>query len=328
MNDFLSLRTLPRDQVQNLVNLARELKANPINDTLRGKVVGLLFMNPSLRTLASFQAGIGQMGGTSVVIQPGTGTWTLETRDGIVMDGPEVEHIREAIPVLASYCDILGIRSFANQINLDEDLADHLMHKFADLSSKPLINMESASDHPCQALADWQTLDELDIPADGNFVLSWAWHPKPLPYAVPRAALTMAALRGMNITIHSPKSHPLPDELVAEAKALGAKSIRNTHTANESLENAHVLYCKSWVAPQNYGDPEAEMRLRKNLREWCVAESWFETAWSDAKFMHCLPVRRNVKVADEILDGPRSVVIHQAENRLHAQKAILTNLIN
>ncbi|ARU41952.1 hypothetical protein CCB80_12720 [Armatimonadetes bacterium Uphvl-Ar1] len=328
MNDFLSLRNLPRDQIQSLVNLARELKANPINDTLKGKVIGLLFMNPSLRTLASFQSGIGQMGGTSVVIQPGTGTWTLETRDGVVMDGSEVEHISEAIPVLASYCDILGIRSFANQINLKEDLADGLMHKFADLSPKPLINMESASDHPCQALADWQTLDELNIPSDGNFVLSWAWHPKPLSYAVPRAALSMASLRGMNITIHSPKSHPIPDELIAEAKTLGAKSIRHTHTPAESLKNADVLYCKSWVAPQNYGNPEAEMLLRKDLRNWCVAESWFQTAEPDAKFMHCLPVRRNVKVADEILDGPRSVVIHQAENRLHAQKAILTNLIN
>lgn len=328
MNDFLSLRNLPRDQIQSLVNLARELKANPINDTLKGKVIGLLFMNPSLRTLASFQSGIGQMGGTSVVIQPGTGTWTLETRDGVVMDGSEVEHIREAIPVLASYCDILGIRSFADQLNLKEDLADGLMYKFADLSPKPLINMESASDHPCQALADWQTLDELDIPADGNFVLSWAWHPKPLPYAVPRAALSMASLRGMNITIHSPKSHPIPDELIVEAKTLGAKSIRHTHTADESLENAHVLYCKSWVAPQNYGNPEAEMLLRKDLRNWCVAESWFKSAEPNAKFMHCLPVRRNVKVADEILDGSRSVVIHQAENRLHAQKAILTNLIN
>lgn len=328
MNDFLTLRTLSRNQIQNLVNLARELKANPINDTLKSKVIGLLFMNPSLRTLASFQAGIGQMGGTSVVIQPGTGTWTLETRDGGVMDGPEVEHIREAIPVLASYCDILGIRSFADQINLADDLADDLMHKFADLCPKPLINMESASDHPCQALADWQTLDELNIPSDGNFVLSWAWHPKPLPYAVPRAALSMASLRGMNITIHSPKSHPLPDELIAEAKTLGAKSIRHTHTPADSLKNAHVLYCKSWVAPQNYGNPEAETLLRKDLREWCVAESWFQTAEPDAKFMHCLPVRRNVKVADEILDGPRSVVIHQAENRLHSQKAILTNLIN
>jgi N-acetylornithine carbamoyltransferase len=327
MNDFLSLRTIKPDQIQQLVDLAKEIKANPINDTLKGKVIGLLFMNPSLRTLASFQAGIGQMGGTSVVIQPGAGTWTLETRDGIVMDGPEVEHVREAIPVLASYCDILGIRSFANQTNLSEDLADGLMHKFANLSPKPLINMESASDHPCQALADWLTLDELNIPKTGNFVLSWAWHPKPLPYAVPRAALSMAALRGMNITIHCPETHKLPEELYEEAQTLGASSVRYSHNPAEALQDAQVLYCKSWVAPQNYGNPEAEMESRKDLRDWCVREDWFKTADPDAKFMHCLPVRRNVKVADEILDGPRSVVIQQAENRLHAQKAILQTLI-
>ncbi len=327
MNDFLTLRTLKPSAIQELVDVAKELKANPINDVLKGKVIGLLFMNPSLRTLASFQAGIGQMGGTSVVIQPGTGTWTLETRDGVIMDGTEVEHIREAIPVLASYCDILGIRSFANQTNLAEDLADGLMHKFADLSPKPLINMESASDHPCQALADWLTLDELNVPTNGNFVLSWAWHPKPLPYAVPRAALSMAALRGMNITIHCPETHKLPEELYQEAQKLGANSLRYSHNPTEALENAQVLYCKSWVSPQNYGNPDAEAESRKDLREWCVREDWFKTADHDAKFMHCLPVRRNVKVADEILDGPRSVVIQQAENRLHAQKAILQSLI-
>ena len=327
MNDFLSLRTLTRAQIQELVDLAKYLKKHPIGNALDRKVIGLLFMNPSLRTLASFQAAIGQQGGTSVVIQPGAGTWTLETRDGVTMDGTEVEHVREAIPVLASYCDVLGIRSFANQTNLQEDLSDGLMHKFADLSPKPLINMESASDHPCQALADWLTLDELNVPSDGNFVLSWAWHPKPLPYAVPRAALSMAALRGMNITIHCPESHHLPTELTEEANQLGAKSLRYSHTHPEALENAHVLYCKSWVAPQNYGNPEAEMESRANLRDWCVAEPWFKTAQPDAKFMHCLPVRRNVKVRDEILDGPRSVVIQQAENRLHAQKAILQSLI-
>ncbi|MFM9872829.1 MAG: N-acetylornithine carbamoyltransferase [Fimbriimonadaceae bacterium] len=327
MHDFLTLRTLKPSQIQELVNLAKDLKANPINDSLKGKVIGLLFMNPSLRTLASFQAGIGQMGGTSVVIQPGTGTWTLETRDGVVMDGPEVEHIREAIPVLASYCDILGIRSFANQTSLQEDLADGLMHKFAELSPKPLINMESASDHPCQALADWLTLDELNIPQHGNFVLSWAWHPKPLPYAVPRAALSMASLRGMNITIHCPESHQLPIELYQEAEQLGASSLRYSHNSADALENAQVLYCKSWVAPQNYGNPEAEQKSRQDLRDWCVRKDWFKTADPDAKFMHCLPVRRNVKVADEILDGSRSVVIQQAENRLHAQKAILQTLI-
>lgn len=321
MQDFLSLKSLSRDEISGLLDLAKSLKRDPIGSRLAGKVVGLLFMNPSLRTLASFQAAIGQQGGTSVVIQPGAGTWTLETRDGVVMDGAEVEHIREAVPVLASYCDILGVRSFASQQDLESDLADELMAKFADLSPKPLINMESAVDHPCQALADWMTLDELGIPSGGKFVLSWAWHPKPLPYAVPNAALSMAAIRGMEVVIHCPESHRLPAALTD-----GFENVAYSQDRPVALQGAHVLYCKSWGAPQFYGDPNAEMDSRAGLRDWCVAEDWFETARPGAKFMHCLPVRRNVKVADHVLDGPRSVVIQQAENRLHAQKAVLCSV--
>ncbi|MCE9559792.1 MAG: acetylornithine carbamoyltransferase, partial [Armatimonadetes bacterium] len=220
MMDFLSLSNFSSAEIQALLKLAQELEKNPVNDALYRKVIGLVFMNPSLRTLASFQAGIGQMGGTAVVIQPGAGSWQLEHRDGIRMDGDAQEHTREAIPVLASYCDILGIRSFAGQKDLEVDLADGLMAQFADLSPKPLINMESASDHPCQALADWKTLDDLYIPDDGNFVLSWAWHPKPLPYAVPNAALMMAAQRGMNITVLRPEGYDLPQTMIDRANAL------------------------------------------------------------------------------------------------------------
>lgn len=327
MSSFLSLRDFSKAQVQQLVRLAGELKQNPIGERLHRKVVGLLFMNPSLRTLASFQAAIGQQGGTSVVIQPGAGSWPLEFADGAVMDGAAVEHIREAIPVLASYCDILGIRSFADQADLSADLADERMRRLNDLSPRPVINLESASDHPCQALADWMTLDENQVPDDGNFVLSWAWHPKPLPYAVPRAVLTMAAQRGMNVTVLSPQGFELPETLIAEANQLGATSVRVSNNRAEALEFAHVLYCKSWCSSQHYGDPAADAALREGLRDWCVRESWFETAHADARFMHCLPVRRNVKVADEVLDDRRSVVIQQAENRLHAQKSVMISQI-
>ncbi len=327
MKHFISLSALDRAEVQSLVDLGRELKRAPIGDRLAGKVVGLLFMNPSLRTLASFQSAIGQQGGTSVVIQPGSGSWTLETRDHTVMDGEAVEHIREAIPVLASYCDILGIRSFADQANLEEDLSDALMKRMVELSPKPVINMESASDHPCQALADWLTLDELEVPADGNFVLSWAYHPKALPFAVPNAALSMALQRGMNVTVVCPRGYDLPESLVENARTLGPGSFRQVHDVHEGYASAHVVYAKSWCAPRNYGRPHAESAFRAELRDWCIGENWFETANPDAKFMHCLPVRRNVKVRDEILDGPRSIVLQQAENRLHAQKAVMLSLV-
>lgn len=327
MKNFLSLTELRREDILALLAVAKQLKSEPINDALRNKVVGLLFMNPSLRTLASFQAGVAQMGGNSVVIQPGAGTWSLETRDGATMDGAAVEHVREAIPVLASYCDILGIRSFADQLSLAEDLQDQKMKQFARLCPKPLINMESASDHPCQALADWMTLDELEIPTDGKFVLSWAYHPKPLPYAVPAAALRMAAMRGMEVVVHAPEGYNLPPEIIQQARLLGAKSVTETSNRGYAMENSHVLYCKSWGKPELYGNPEPELEARAPFREdWCVQESWFAPAKANAKFAHCLPVRRNVKVADEVLDGPRSVVLQQAENRLHAQKSVLMEL--
>jgi N-acetylornithine carbamoyltransferase len=315
MTKFLSLSNVSSGEVDQLLALARSLEKEPINDSLKGKVIGLLFMNPSLRTLASFQAGTAQLGGSAVVIQPGAGSWQLETSDGVVMDGAAVEHVREAIPVLASYCDLLGVRRFAEAKDLQTDLADEVMQKMSELCPKPFINMESASDHPCQALADWKTLDDYDIPrAGGKFVLSWAYHPKPLPYAVPLAAVTMALKRGMDVTVLRPDRYDLPVSLTG---------VKYTSDRDAAMDGAHVLYCKSWARPENYGGVED----REHLRDWCVRESWFAAARSDAKFMHCLPVRRNVKVADEVLDGPRSVVLRQAENRLHAQKALLMKMI-
>lgn len=261
------------------------------------------------------------------MIQPGTGSWSLETRDGAVMDSEAAEHVREAVPVLAQYCDLLGIRSFADQKDIQTDLDDGKMSQMAGLSPKPVINMESASDHPCQALADWMTLDELDISTDAKFVLSWAWHPKPLPYAVPRAALAMAAQRGMHVMVQCPVGYDLPQPLLDQAKSLGAASVRTSHQIQEGMEGASVLYCKSWCSTEFYGQPDLESDKRKDLRDWCVKESWFRSAKQDASFMHCLPVRRNVKVADEILDGPRSVVVQQAGNRLHAQKSVMVSMV-
>jgi N-acetylornithine carbamoyltransferase len=328
---FLDLDDLTDDRLQAVLRRAAALERAPITDDLRGKTIGLLFMNPSLRTLASMQAGAQQLGGSTFVITPGQGSWTLETRDGVVMDGDAVEHVREAIPVLAQYADALGVRCFAKGKDLDEDLADGLIRQMADLCPKPFINLESALAHPCQALADWKTLEDLDIPRQGGrFVLSWAYHPKALALAVPTAALTMAARRGMDVTVLHPEGYDLPDPVLGKARALAASSggsVTVSHDRRQALDGAHVVYCKSWGAPQHYGRPDDEAVLRRELRDWCVQESWFGPARPDARFMHCLPVRRNVKVADEVLDGPRSVVVQQAGNRLHAQKALMIELL-
>ena len=197
MKRFVDLAEVGREQVLELLTLALRLERHPEPRALAGKVLGLLFMNPSLRTLASFQAGMARLGGASFVITPGVGTWQLETRDGVVMNGAAAEHIREGLPTLASYCDVMGIRAFAEGKDLATDLAETRFKAMAALVARPLINLESAMNHPCQALADWKTLDELALPPRARFVLSWVSHPKALPLAVPAATVQMAALRGM-----------------------------------------------------------------------------------------------------------------------------------
>jgi len=248
-----------------------------------------------------------------------------------VMDGAAAEHVREAIPVLAGYADALGIRAFAGGQDLAADLADAEFRAMAAVCPVPLINLESAIDHPCQALGDWKTLDELGVPAaGGRFVLSWAWHPKALPLAVPAAVAHMAALRGMELTVLSPEGFELPPEVMERARraaALAGGTVRETADRREALAGARVLYAKSWGSPRHYGDPAAEAELRAGLRDWCVDETWFAAAERTCRFMHCLPVRRGVVVRDEVLDGPRSVVVRQAHNRMWAQMAVLHRLL-
>ena len=329
MTQYIDLLDFSPTVIRDLVKLAGELQDRKDLVHLKHQVVGLLFMNPSLRTLVSMQTAVAHLGGTSVVIQPGQGSWKLELRDGAVMDGDAVEHIREAMPVLAEYVDLLGVRCFAEGKNLADDLADRPIRTMAEHFGKPFVNLESAASHPCQALADWKTLDDLSVPSKGKFVLSWAYHPKPLPFAVPQSALTMALLRGMEVTVLRPEGFDLPAGVVAQATVAaeqGGGTFKETSDRDDALTGAHVLYAKSWAKPDAYGDPEADRIAREPYRDWTVDESWFAPARPDAKFMHCLPVRRNIKVTDAVLDGPRSIVVPQAGNRLHAQKAILAAL--
>lgn len=329
MKQFLSLGELPREEVVDLLALAAHLERTGDPQALAGKILGLLFFNPSLRTLASMQAAMAKLGGASFVVQPGTSSWKLESRSGVVMDGEASEHVREAIPVLAGYADVLGVRAFASGSDLAADLADTSFREIAALSPKPLVNLESAIDHPCQALADWKTLDDLGVARHGKLVLSWANHPKALPLAVPAAVLRMAALRGMAVTVLAPAAYALPEPLLAEARGLAASaggSVVATDDRAAALDGAAILYAKSWSSAAHYGDAAKERELRAGLASWCVEESWFERA-PGARFMHCLPVRRNVVVADAVLDSPRSVVVQQAHNRLWAQMAVLHRLL-
>jgi N-acetylornithine carbamoyltransferase len=219
--------------------------------------------------------------------------------------------------VLASYCDALGIRAFAEGKNLEADLAETQFTEFTRLVDKPLINMESAMNHPCQALADWKTLDELHVPSSGKFVLSWVKHPRALPLAVPAATLHMAAMRGMEVVVLRPDGYAMPEALLDKARRAAAVS----------GGSAQVLYAKEWGSTRHYGDAAADAQLRAKLGAWMVDESWFGKAADDCRLMHCLPVRRNVAIADHVLDGPRSIVLREAYNRMPAQMAVLHRLL-
>lgn len=330
MKRFLDLADFSREEILDLLALARHLEQHPEPRALAGKILGLVFFNPSLRTLASFQVGMMKLGGSSFVITPGQGTWQLESRLGAVMNGAAAEHIREGLPVLASYADALGIRAFAEGKDLRHDLAETNFKAMASVVEKPLINLESAVNHPCQALADWKTLDDIAVPQRAKFVLSWANHPRVTPIAVPAATVHMAAQRGMEVVVLRPEGFALPPEIMDKARAAAAASggsVRETQDRSEALAGAHVLYAKEWGSTTHYGDSAGDAALRANLAYWCVREDWFTGAAADCKFMHCLPVRRNVAVADEVLDGPRSIVLREAHNRLTAQMAVLHRLL-
>ena len=330
MKRFLDLADFKREQILDLLALAQSLQDKPQPQALARKILGLVFFNPSLRTLTSFQAGMARLGGSSFVITPGQGTWQLETKLNAVMNGAAAEHIREGIPVLASYCDALGVRAFAQGKNLAADLEETLFGLIEGLCGKPLINLESAVNHPCQALADWRTMDELQVPAHAKFVLSWVYHPRALPLAVPAAALHMAALRGMEVIVARPEGFELPRQIMDKARRAASASggsVSETSDRAAALSGAQVLYAKEWGSTLHYGDAEADARLRAELKDWCVREGWFAGARPDAKLMHCLPVRRNVAVADEVLDGARAAVKREAFNRLVVQMAVLHRML-
>ena len=332
MQRFNDLADFSIEAIDELVALAGRLDTHPEPRALEGKVLSLLFLSPSLRTLASFQAAMSRLGGGSFVISPDMSIHGLETRPGIVMDGSAAEHIREAVPVIASYGDAIGIRAFAQRRSLDADVADTEFNELVGLANRPVINMESAIQHPCQSLADWKTLDDLGVPRNGGkFVLSWAFHPNALPLAVPATTLQMAAMRGMDVTVVRPEGFELPKILMDKARAAAAAnggSVTESEDPAQAMQGAHVIYAKSWSSTKHYGDAVADKAAREpHVGKWCVDEPWFEPAREDCRFMHCLPVRRGVVVADRILDGSRSVVIEQARNRMVAQMAVLHTML-
>lgn len=292
---------------------------------LAGKSVALVFFNPSLRTRASMQVGIYELGGNAVVLEPGSTSWTLEHREGAVMDGDKTEHVAEFVRVLERYCAAIGVRTFAALKNWDEERTDPVLNAFARYASVPIINLESAMHHPCQSVADMMTIRGKLGAGSKRVVLTWAWHPKALPMAVPNSFALAAAQMGHDLVIAQPPGYELDDELIQTAREYS--SVEVTNDIDAAFDGAEVVYAKSWGAKKFYGDTDRDIAERAQYRDkWIVNEEKMNRT-NNAIFMHCLPVRRNVIVTDGVIDSPASVVIDEAENRLHVQKAVMAQLI-
>lgn len=330
MQHFLSTVDWSVEQLDDLLCLASTLKQEPMQKHLRGKSIALMFLNPSLRTRTSFELGMQQLGGIAIVLQPGKDAWGVEFKSGIVMDGDAEEHIAEVAGVLSRYCDLIALRAFPLFKDWSGDREDAVIKSLAQYASVPVLNMETIV-HPCQELALMLTLKEkLGEVRKKKFVLSWTWHPRPLNTAVANSALLIASKFGMDVTLLCPEEayrlDPQFESAAVHYAADSGGSFNMTHDIDEAYTGADVIYAKSWGALPFYGKPDQEWELRKNYRHFIVDEEKMAKT-NGALFSHCLPLRRNVKATDAVMDADYCVALTEAENRLHVQKAVMMNLL-
>ncbi len=291
------------------------------SEPLAGKILTALFMNPSLRTRTSFEVGMRRLGGHMIVLEPGSSSWALEYARGAIMDQGCAEHIIEAAGVLSGYSDVIALRAFSAMQDFDEEMKDVPIRSLAAHASVPVISLESAMWHPCQALADALTLRELSTQKK-SLTLTWTTHPRMCGVAVPHSTLLMATRLGLDVTLAHPEGYALHADVMEMARAQSERtggSLTLSHDMDDACQGADLIYAKAWGAPCDYGDVVRGQERNASHSQWRVDEEKL----GDAHFMHCLPVRRNVVVTDAVLDGPRSLVQQQANNRLWAQMALL-----
>ncbi len=331
MKNFLRTSDHSIDELERMIDRAMEIKSGGSSvRPLDGKSLALVLFNPSLRTRAAMQVGIYELGGNPVILEPGGSSWSLEHREGVVMDGDKTEHLKEFVRVLERYVSAIGVRTFAEMKDWSVERTDPILDAFARYATVPVMNLESAMHHPFQAMADMMTIREKLGTAKKTVLLTWAWHPKPLPMAVPNSFALADAQFGHDLRIAHPKGYELDGELMAEiAKHADASrsSVEITNDVAEAFDGVDVVYAKSWGGNRFYGGTDADIAHRSRFRKHWIVDEPKMSRTADAIFMHCLPVRRNVIVTDGVIDSARSVVIDEAENRLHVQKAILSELI-
>src|SRR6266436_6146319 len=329
---FLSTSDLTRlDLDQSIESALRFKSGDDQSKPLAGRSVALVFFNPSLRTRASMQIGVYELGGNAVVLEPGGTSWTLEHREGAVMDSDKTEHVAEFVRVLGRYCAAIGVRTFAALKNWQEERSDPVLSAFARYSEVPVINLESAMHHPCQALADMMTIREQLGEGRKRVLLTWAWHPKPLPMAVPNSFALAAAQMGHDLIIANPRGYELDEEsmgVINQQATESGGSISIISEVEQAFHGVEVVYAKSWGSKAFYGAAEKDITERAQYRDKWIVDERKMALTNRALFMHCLPARRNVIVTDGVIDSASSAVIDEAENRLHVQKAIMKRLLS
>jgi N-succinyl-L-ornithine transcarbamylase len=300
--------------ISKLVEEALEIKKSPFahTDLGRNKTLGLVFLNPSLRTRMSTQKAAMNLGMQVMVLNMDKDSWALETREGVIMDGDKAEHAKEAVAVMGQYCDIIGVRTFPGLQDRNADYNEEVLALFLKHAEVPVISLESATLHPLQSLADLVTITELKKTAQPKIVMTWAPHIRALPQAVPNSFSEWVLAAGYPLTIVHPAGYELNEAFTKGATIM--------HDQAQALEGADFVYVKNWSSYRDYG------KILKRDPEWMFNNAKLALT-NNAKVMHCLPVRRNLVIADEVLDGPNSVVIPEAGNRVFAAQAVLKQIL-
>jgi len=310
--NYLSIKDI--DNLSYWVKEAIALKKDPLKyqDLGKNKTIGLLFFNNSLRTRLSTQKAAMNLGMDPIVMNFGNEGWALEFEDGTIMDQGKSEHVKEAAQVISQFCDVIAIRAFASLTDKEKDLAEEVLTAFAKYATVPVVNMESSVEHPLQALADAITMEEFKVPHKPKVVLSWAPHPKALPHAVANSFIEMMQKQEADFVITHPEGYELNSEVVKDSTV--------EYDQEKAFENADFIYTKNWSSFNEYG------KVIPQDKTWMItADKMAKT--KNAKFMHCLPVRRNVVVADEVLDSENSIVIEQANNRTYSAQIVLKKIL-
>ena len=314
MRNFISVKDI--GNINQALTKAKYVKENPFADCELGKnkTMLMIFFNSSLRTRLSTQKGALNLGMNVIVLDINQGAWKLETERGVIMDGDKPEHILEAIPVMGSYCDVIGVRSFASLTNKTDDYTEKIITQFIKLSGKPVISMEAATGHPLQSFADLITINEYKKCDKPKVVLSWAPHPKALPQAVPNSFVEWMVAADYDVVVTHPKGYELDERFTN-----GAKIIYNQE---EAFKGADFIYGKNWSAYEgdNYG------KILSTDRNWTI-DSKKMALTNNAYFMHCLPVRRNMIVTDDVIESPQSLVIPEAANRVVSVQTVLKEIL-